>query len=203
MVKEKLNIYFEILVQIEVLIISQNNINIKMINLTEDVQEFLCVNLSENDIIIKKQIIENILLARLMLIVLGIVGILFCILCFVLVARYRNHILIKASGRFNTLIIILGLFIGNIVILFCTLNPSPELCTFILFADYLCFGIVFSSLLVKTILISRIYFGSLKGQTRFSCVSSLAILAQVSFLITFEVYKFSNFSSRAHVFLQM
>ncbi len=164
-----------------------------MFSNTSNLPNFAIQNFSlntTNKILIHSRILQILHYGHLLLIVLGSCGLLACLLSSIFVALYRNHVLIKATGRCNIIIVLFGLFLGNFATLFSSVSSTSKICTFILFCHGLCFGTVFSSFLVKTILITRVYFGSLRGQTRFSWVGTKAILAQVASLIFLEVDSF-------------
>ena len=124
---------------------------------------------------------------QILLFVLGCIGFLFCILSLIFIVKYRKHQLMKATSIFNSMLIVVGLLIGDCALILGSTRLTTYRCTAITFCHGICYGCIDTSFFTKTLRISRLYFGSLKGKRDFKCVDQNSIILQSAIILASEV----------------
>ena len=112
----------------------------------------------------------------LVLFIFGCIGIIFCLLSIFFLLWKLGHPLIRATCSIISSLLVIACIIGNMSFFLLTLLiPSPIICTLTGVSHAMCFGIVYSSLMVKVIRLWRVWKGSLMGNRKLFLSSNSAV----------------------------
>ena len=125
----------------------------------------------------------------LMLFLIGI-GIAFTIIVCLVLLRYRQRRLVKASSKELSSFILLGIFLAYLTVIFHVVTPTDPACVcgFVLF--HVSFTLMYGTLLLKTLRVYRVFAAGRQGLGLPKFVSNRSQLFLLSIILTIQVSSF-------------